>query len=130
QIAALVPIERAEPLQEGGGERLGNRVVCPSHEHAEASQPVALLRLHSKGPSHSRAANHRDKVAPPHWITSSAPAGGCALFGCLPPLRLRGFSKRPTARQQHSAGSHQSPNRLGSGRPTVRKHRASLIPPR
>jgi hypothetical protein len=44
RIAALVPIERAEPLQEGGGERLGNRVVFASHEHAQASQGITLGR--------------------------------------------------------------------------------------
>jgi len=59
----LVPIERAEPLQEGGGERLGNRVVFASHEHAEASQPVALLRLHSDGPSQSRCATRSRRSA-------------------------------------------------------------------
>jgi hypothetical protein len=45
QIAAIVPIERVEALHQGGGARLPQRVVWPSHEHAEAARPVAMLSV-------------------------------------------------------------------------------------
>ena len=50
-----------------------DRVESGWREHADAPQPLALLRARRKRPS-CRAAKQRDELAPPHSITSSAVA--------------------------------------------------------
>ena len=45
-----------------------------AHQHAEAPHPLGLLRVRRQRPRRRRAAEQRDKLAPPHSITSSARA--------------------------------------------------------
>jgi len=50
------------------------RIVCVcGQQRADATHPLALLRLRHERPRH-RAADESDEVAPPHSITSSARA--------------------------------------------------------
>src|SRR5262249_22829078 len=74
QITALLPAERTEPLHQGGGIRIPHGVVWRSHQHADASHALALLRARRERPRNGCAAEQRDEVSPVHSITSSARA--------------------------------------------------------
>ena len=75
-VAALQPPELLQPLAERRDEAPSIRVALGiRHQHADASQPVALLRARRQRPSSSRAAEQRDDLtAAAHSITSSARA--------------------------------------------------------
>src|SRR5262249_47496401 len=92
QIAPLLPAERAEPLDQGGGVRMPHGVIWRSHQHAEAAHPVALLRARRERPRSRSAADERDELAPLHHsITSSASASrlaGTSMPSAFAVLRL------------------------------------------
>ena len=78
------------------------------HQHADASQPVALLRARRERPSSSRATEQRDDLtAAAHSITSSARAssnGGTSRPSALAVFRLMTNSKRDDCTTGRSAG--------------------------
>ena len=82
QIPTIVPIERAEPLHQGGGALLPHKVVWASQEHAEAAHPVARLRLRNRGRSASAAAAMPANIA--RRVVS--PTGRCRK--ALPPAAM------------------------------------------
>src|SRR5262249_27166518 len=69
--AALAPAELAQPLHERGGPcALACRRTAP--EESDRRRLARLLRARRERP-HSRRAEQRDELAPPHSITSLAP---------------------------------------------------------
>jgi hypothetical protein len=61
QVAALMPIEGGEPLDQSGSARLAVR-SAHSDQHADASYALALLRPRRERPRR-RTAEQRDEVA-------------------------------------------------------------------
>src|SRR5439155_17483629 len=72
-VVALGPTEFVEPLSESRKVGLPDFIVLgKAHDHADAPQPLALLRARRQRPCRSRTADKRDELAPSHSITSSA----------------------------------------------------------
>src|SRR5262249_53129254 len=91
RIAALGPAQLLQRLYERRVASLPFRIVSGQvHEHADATNPIGLLRARREWPR-SRAAEKRDELASSHSITSSARAssvGGTSRPSALAVLRL------------------------------------------
>src|SRR5262245_66348930 len=77
------------------------------HEHANPPHPLRLLRPCRDRPRRGRAAEPRDELAPPHSITSSAPASrvaGTPRPSALAGLRLTISSNLVGCRTGNDAG--------------------------
>src|SRR6516164_8765680 len=96
-----------------------------SHQHADASHPLGLLRARRERPRDRRAAEQRDELAALHSITSSAvpsSVAGTSSPRTLAVCRLitnSNFAARITGRSAGDTGGevrvrYQSANRKGS----------------
>src|SRR5262249_13774350 len=75
QVPSLSPSQFRKSLPKCNNARLRHRVVlADTHEHTEAPHALCLLRARRERPRRRRAAYSRDKLSPPHSITSSARA--------------------------------------------------------
>src|SRR5262249_20633112 len=93
RIAALGPAQLLQRLYERRGASLPFGTVSGKvHEHADATNPIGLLRARRERPRGCRAAKKEGELAPPnHSITSSARAssvGGTCRPSALAVLRL------------------------------------------
>src|SRR5262245_55175981 len=90
QTISYAPSESLELPPEGRHPYPPLGIVSDSHEHADALHALALLRACRERPRR-RTAEHRDELAPPHSITSSARAsseGGMVMLSAFAVLRL------------------------------------------
>src|SRR5262249_12406489 len=72
-VAADCPARLLQTLQKCGDAALPLRIVRGQvHEHADATHPASLLRVHRERPRARCAAEQGDELATLHSITSSA----------------------------------------------------------
>src|SRR5262249_19588196 len=82
-VAAFYPSQFLKPLLQCFDPNLSFCIISDTHEHADASHPLRLLRTRRHRPRRSRAAEQRDELAALHSITSStmeSTACGTSMF--------------------------------------------------
>jgi hypothetical protein len=79
QVAAVGPAQLRQALQKRRHAGLIFRIIRGrGHQHADAPDPLALLRACREWPHGRRASEHRDELAASHSITSSAVASSAS----------------------------------------------------